>query len=83
MIIMTINNLFGEVIERPEFELDNMEPKNNLSELPAGTWIAVDAYIIVFRALVRIECARQFNMDPICPVTWIEEYFRHWLGIFE
>ena len=80
---MTITNLFGEVIERPEYDLDNLKPTQSLSDIKDGAWLAVDAHIIIFRGIVHIECARQFNMDPIHPVTHLCEYIEKWIKLFK
>ena len=80
---MTITNVFGEVISRPEFDLEGRTPIDSLSQIPGGSRITIDAHILVFKGLVRLECARQFNMDRIHPVTQITKYLSDWIKLYE
>ena len=80
---MTITNVSGEVISRPEFDLEGRTPIDSLSQIPGGSRITIDAHILVFKGLVRLECARQFNMDRIHPVTQITKYLSDWIKLYE
>ena len=92
---MTVQGLYKEVVERPEFDLVDDEPKHHLSSIPAGTWHAIDISILLYRALARVEAARQFAASPKVPLTiatklimtWIEKAFidhdQHIIAVFD
>ena len=80
---ITVQGLYKEVVECPEFDLVDNEPKHHLSSIPAGTWYAIDISILLYRALARVEAAWQFTASPKVPLTiamklimtWIEKAF--------
>lgn len=74
---MGISGLYQEVIERPEFDLIDDAPTQNISEL-RGKSIAIDASILIYHFLFHANSARRFHASPKVPVRHVVKKIISW-----
>lgn len=68
--MMIVHGLWDKVLDRDEIFLQSDgTPKDKLSDLGVGSYVAVDISIILYRVCTTTESARQFDTVPTIPIN--------------